>query len=199
METVDARNLACPQPVILTRRAMQKGAPVTTIVDNDVAVANVSRMARSAGWQVQVQPRPDNSYAITLTPAGATVSETAESAQAQAAPVTGPLVVLLASSTVGSGDDTLGEVLMRAFLHTLQEVEPRPDVIICMNSGVRLAVRGSPVVEDLQRLVNGGAELLICGTCLDYFGLKDEVAVGVISNMYTIAETMLGASSVVRV
>ena len=197
MQTVDAKGLACPQPVVLTRRAMEKGEPVLTIVDNDVALANVSRMGRSAGWEVQAETR-EGCYYITLTPpAGSTGRETAPTPVQPAAPA-GPLVVLLTSDVIGQGDDRLGAVLMRAFLHTLQEVKPKPDVIICMNGGVRLAVEGSQVFEDLRALTEGGIELLLCGTCLDFFGLKDKVSVGTISNMYSIAETLLSAGKVVR-
>jgi len=198
MRTVECRGLQCPQPVVLTRRAMQSSEPLLAIVDNDVALANVSRMARSAGWGVQVEQR-DGSHYLTLTPPGSPIAAVAEISQPQPAAGPGPTVVLLASDTIGQGDDTLGRVLTRAFLHTLQEIELRPDTVICMNGGVRLAVADSPVLEDLQALVESGTELLLCGTCLDFFGLKDKVAVGTISNMYTIAELLLGAGKVVRV
>ena len=87
---------------------------------------------------------------------------------------------------------------MRAFMYTFLEVEPRPETIILMNNGVKLAVSDSPVLEDLQTLANEGVEVLICGTCLNYLSLTDKVAVGEISNTYTIAETLLQADSVVR-
>ena len=199
VEVVDARDLACPQPVVLTRRAMQKGRPLTTIVDNEVAVANVSRMARSAGWEAEVDTRPDGTYTIYLRPPGEAVEAGPTSPQPQPSAAVSPVVVFLASETIGSGDETLGGVLMRAFLHTLQELERLPDVVVCMNGGVRLSVHGSPVLEDLKALVDCGTEVLICGTCLDFFGLKEQVAVGTVSNMYTIAETLLGAGRVVRV
>jgi selenium metabolism protein YedF len=80
---------------------------------------------------------------------------------------------------------------------TLGEVEPLPQTIIFFNSGVKLVVEGSPVVEDLQALKAQGIEILACGTCLGHYGLKERVAVGEVSNMYTIAETMLGAGKVV--
>lgn len=197
MQTVDARGLACPQPVMLTRRAMQTSEDVLTIVDNDVAVANVTRMAQSAGWTAEVERRSDGAY-IKLSPPSGTAPQVCPTAQPSAA-ATGPTVVLLAADTVGSGDDKLGGVLMRAFLHTLAEGEAKPDVIICMNAGVRLAVAGSAVVPDLQALVQSGVQLLLCGTCLDFYHLKEQVEVGTISNMYSISEALLGAGKVVRV
>jgi selenium metabolism protein YedF len=91
----------------------------------------------------------------------------------------------------------LGHVLIRGFFHTLGEVEPLPDAIIFFNSGVKLVVEGSPVVDDLQALVAEGVEILACGTCLSYYDLKESIAVGTVSNMYTIAETMLAAGRLV--
>ena len=98
---------------------------------------------------------------------------------------------------MGRGADELGRILMRAWMHTLTEVSPSPDVLIFINAGVRLVVEGSPVLEDLQTLAGRGVRILACGTCLGYFELKDKVAVGTVSNMYTIAETLLGAGKVI--
>jgi selenium metabolism protein YedF len=100
---------------------------------------------------------------------------------------------------MGRGDAELGHILIRGFFHTLGEVEPLPDTIIFFNSGVKLVVEDSPVLEDLQNLCGRGIEILACGTCLGHYDLKDKIAVGEVSNMYTIAETMLGAGKVINV
>jgi len=201
MQVVDARGKPCPQPVVLTRQAMKQGLPFTTIVDNEVSMANVSRMARSAGWHVETDKKEDG-FHLVITPGGldATLMQAAQTRTQSEATATAkePLVLFLASDVIGQGDDTLGQVLMRALISTLQEVEPRPDVIVFMNNGVRLATEGSPVADDLRLLEEAGIELLVCGTCLDFFGLTDKLVVGTISNMYTIAETLLNASNVVR-
>ncbi len=109
----------------------------------------------------------------------------------------GPTVVFFGADTVGRGPEELGGLLVRTFLHTLTEVQPCPEVLVFMNSGVRLVVEGSPVLEDLHTLAGRGVRILACGTCLGYFELKDRLAVGTISNMYTIAETLLGAGKVI--
>ena len=109
----------------------------------------------------------------------------------------GPLVLVAPGETMGRGDDELGGILIRGFFHALGQTEPRPNTVIFFNSGVKLAVEGSPVLEDLRALCDEGIELLACGTCLGHFGLKDKVAVGEVSNMYTIAETLLRAGKVV--
>jgi len=99
---------------------------------------------------------------------------------------------------MGKGDDELGSVLMRSHLHALSEVTPRPDTLIFFNTGVTLATEGSPVLDELKVLVERGAQILLCGTCLGHFDLKGKVAVGEISNMYAITETMMRAGRVVN-
>jgi selenium metabolism protein YedF len=111
---------------------------------------------------------------------------------------TGPLVVILSDNRMGRGDDALGDILIRSFIHTLLQLKPLPATIICYNAGVKLAARDSAVLDDLQQLEKAGADILVCGTCVNYFGLGDQVAVGHISNMYDIAETMAGAARLVR-
>ncbi len=189
---VDARGQACPQPVLMARRALAEAAEVTVVVDNATARENVAGMARSLGHAVRVEEREEGTYlhiAAREAPGPVRV----------AAPAGGPLVVLFAADSMGRGPEELGGILVRSFLHTLTEVEPRPDVLVFVNSGVRLVVEGSPALEDLQSLAERGVQLLACGTCLGYLELKDKVAVGSVSNMYTIAETLLRAGKVVAV
>jgi selenium metabolism protein YedF len=110
----------------------------------------------------------------------------------------GSLVLVVSSEYMGRGEHTeLSGILIRSFFHTLGEVEPTPGVILFFNSGVKLVVDGSPVLEDLQALAGRGVQILACGTCLGYYDLKEKVAVGEVSNMYTIAETMLAAAKTV--
>lgn len=193
-KTVDARGLACPQPVILTRNALKETDVVTTIVDNDTAQHNVTRMAESSGCSVKVEKKEDGIYLhITResTPQG-------EAAAQQETHSTGrPLVLVIPNEFMGRGDDELGHVLIRGFFHALGELESLPDTIIFFNSGVKLTVEGSPVLEDVQSLSQRGVEILSCGTCLVHFDLKEKLAVGEVSNMYTIAETMLNAARMV--
>jgi len=110
----------------------------------------------------------------------------------------GARVVTISSDSMGRGDEELGRVLLRNYLHTLTELEPRPDVLVFFNNGVRLAVLESPAVEDLRTLSHLGVKLLLCGTCVNTFGIKEDIGVGEISNMYAISETMLRAASVIN-
>ena len=107
------------------------------------------------------------------------------------------LVLLIPSETMGRGDERLGQILIRSFCHVLTGITPQPDTIIFLNSGVKLVIGASPVLADLQALAAQGVELLACGTCLGHYDLKDQVAVGEVSNMYTIAETLLRAGKVI--
>jgi len=123
--------------------------------------------------------------------------EASEPEQVSVRAETGPTVLLVASEAFGRGTEELGQLLMRSFLHTLSELSSRPERVILVNSGVKLVIEGSEVVDDLRVLEEQGTEILACGTCLGYYEIKDKVAVGQISNMYEIASTLLGAGKIV--
>lgn len=189
---VDARGLACPQPVVLTKKALDEVDQLTTIVDNATAKENVSRLAKKEGCEVEIEEKTEGTF-LHLT------KTVPKEAALSSAPAAGPTVAVVGADCMGRGSEELGAILVRSLMHTLNEVEPRLDKLIFFNSGVRLTVEGSDVLEDLRTLEQGGAEILVCGTCLDYFQIKDKVAVGQVSNMYTITETLLGAGSTVTI
>ncbi|MEW6034256.1 MAG: sulfurtransferase-like selenium metabolism protein YedF [Chloroflexota bacterium] len=192
---IDARGLACPQPVILTRKAMETESDIVTVVDNVAAQENVSRMARSQGYEVSVEEKEGDFY-LRLTRAGAEVQESA--AEPCGTCDTGT-VLLVTSDTLGRGDAELGRILIRSFFHSLNEVEPRPQKVVLINAGVKLAASGSEVLEDLRALAGKGVSVQACGTCLQFFGLTDALAVGEVTNMYSIVEALLGPGRVVTV
>ena len=198
-ETVDARGLTCPQPVVLTAKAIVGAEQVTVVVDNTVAVENVTRFANSKGFAVEVSSKTDGIY-LDLHREGVLVEPAEETVFACVAPQSagGPLVVLVSSDSLGRGSDELGERLMSAFFHTLLEIPQRPDKVVFMNSGVRLTVEGSRALDDLRELAGQGVEILACGTCLGYFELTEMLAVGQISNMYEIATVLLEAGRIVE-
>ncbi len=204
--TVDARGLACPEPVLLAKRAIAQNEEVTVIVDNEIAVENIRRMAAKAACGFSVTKKEGGIREIALVRTGA-VGQAPADAAVVAAELTcavvpgkeaGPVVVILSDNHMGRGDDVLGDILIRSFIHTLLQLKPLPDAIICYNAGVKLAVKDSAVLDDLQQLAKAGVDILVCGTCVNYFGLGDQVAAGHISNMYDIAETMAGAARLVR-
>jgi selenium metabolism protein YedF len=159
---IDARGLTCPQPVILTKKALAKCSKILVLIDDMVALDNVKKLE------------------------GVISNE-------------GPILLVISSETMGRGEDVLGAVLMKSFLHTLMETTPMPDIMIFFNTGVKLAAQGSVVLEDLDALSKAGVRILVCGTCLNYFGLKDKLQAGTVSNMYDIAQTMFSAGRLVQI
>lgn len=193
---VDCRGLSCPEPVMQTKQALEKIDRVTIIVDNPAARDNVARFGKSQGGIVAIEEKKDGIY---ITIEKGKQGKRRNKAQSSKIPEHGPVVVVIPSDQMGRGEEELGHLLIRSFLHALTEVSSRPDTMIFFNTGVKLTAKGSEVLEDLQALENSGVEILICGTCLDYFSLKDKIAVGQVSNMYIIAETMLSANRLVTV
>ncbi|HOX42742.1 MAG TPA: sulfurtransferase-like selenium metabolism protein YedF [Myxococcota bacterium] len=199
-KTVDARGLSCPQPVVLTLKALDLADEVTTLVDNQAAVENVTRLAHSKGCSVEVSEKEDGIY-LTLKRGGAPAEPAAIGhgvAGSTAEAPAGPLVVFVPSDCFGRGPSELGERLMGAFFHSLLEVRPKPQTIIFMNSGVKLVAQGSRALDDLEALAAQGIDVLACGTCLGYFELTEKLAVGRVSNMYDIATALLEAGKVVE-
>lgn len=187
---IDARGLACPQPVVMTKKALEKSDDLTVIVDNATAEQNVSRLAESHGLEVSVDKKGDGIYLRLTRPAD-------ESLGGKVSLLFEPTVLMLSSNTLGRGDDELGGVLMRTFIHTLGETDLKPHKIIFMNSAVKLVTRGSEVIDDLRALEKENVEILACGTCLGHFGLRDAVEVGRISNMYEITTALIKATKVI--
>ncbi|WP_040683342.1 sulfurtransferase-like selenium metabolism protein YedF [Thermosinus carboxydivorans] len=187
--SVDARGLACPQPVIATKKALDsiEQGIVTTIVDNAVAKENVIKFATANGYGVRVEEK-DGHYYLAITKGQGTQAAGPASSPSPAAAAAGGPVYLLTNAALGHGSSELGDVLMKSFLFTLTEKEPLPRAVLLINSAVRLAVEGSPVLDHLRTLAAKGVTVRACGTCLDYFGLKEKLAVGEVTNMYTIVD-----------
>ncbi|MBI4330857.1 MAG: sulfurtransferase-like selenium metabolism protein YedF [Chloroflexi bacterium] len=194
---IDARGLACPEPVLRTMKAMKEAEQLVTIVDNEAARENVSQLAKNEGWAVETEKRSDGVYLTLEKGPLAGPQETASTGKA--VPGRG-LVVMVASEFLGRGElPQLGGLLMQSFIHSLNGLLTKPETIVFINSGVKLVCRDSQALEDLRQLKETGIELLACGTCLSYFNLMDKVAVGQVSNMLTIADTLLTAERVVTV
>ena len=190
--TIDARGLNCPEPVILTKRAMDadKLARIITIVDNDAAAENVSKLARSQGYELTIEKREGATH-LQMAPG---------QLRTEASPAKETVVaVLVKSNLFGEGDPELGGILMKSFLFSLNELEGKVAHLIFMNSGVKLTTAGSPVLEHLEALEQKGVEVLSCGTCLDFYNVKDKLMAGKVTNMYTAVEILTGADRVLTV
>lgn len=202
-EPVNAKGLACPQPVILTKKALEAHNEITVLVDNTTAVENVKRFGSANGCSVSVVDEANGTFRIELKKQTSDRSENASreyTAYRADTPsnISGPTVFVIAADTMGKGSDELGAVLMRAFIHTAIELEHGPDVMIFYNAGVKLTVEGSDSLGDLKELENRGVKILVCGTCTNYFSITEKVAVGVVSNMYDIASTLSTAGWIVQ-
>ncbi|MDT8903322.1 sulfurtransferase-like selenium metabolism protein YedF [Anaeroselena agilis] len=193
---IDARGLACPQPVIATKKALDAMAEgvVTTFVDNLAAKENVVKFAVASGCGVSVQEQ-DGHYRIRITKGAPAAAQGNSAGEAAVCPA-GETVYLITKDTFGHGSDDLGAILMKSFFFTVRESEPLPKAILFVNGGVRLAVAGSPVLDHLGALAAAGVTVLSCGTCLDFFGLKDQLAVGGVTNMYSILDQLAAGKAV---
>ena len=131
--------------------------------------------------------------------AQSSLSAEEQAQQICAVPARGPVVVAIGSAEMGNGDPKLGKILMKSFLYSLTQLDALPQTVLFFNGGVRMTTEGSESIEDLKALEAQGVEILSCGTCLDFYGLKDKLRVGGITNMYVIAQTMAEASNVVKI
>jgi selenium metabolism protein YedF len=186
----------------MTKKALDENGFETleVLVDGPTAKENVSRFATHAGHAVEAIDGADGSSTIRIrvgkaagTPGGAAPSPAASTTEAQADALCGAsaTTVFISSDKIGSGDDELGSLLMRGFLRTISESGERPARIILMNSGVKLALDESTALSSLRALAAASVEILACGTCLDFYKVKDKLAVGRVSNMLEISGFLL--------
>ena len=202
-ELVDAKGLACPEPVILTKKALDACEEVTVLVDNATALENVKRLASTSGCAVDVIEGSGGIFRIDIRK-GQGSKAACEAPPGWTAPadaplaLPGPTIFVLASGVMGHGDDELGALLMKAFIHTAIDLEHRPDMMIFYNTGVKLAALGSGVVDDLKALEEKGVRILVCGTCVNFFDLGGKIGAGTVSNMYEIAGALSTAGRIVK-
>lgn len=195
---VNAIGDACPIPVIKTKKAMQdmKAEDVLEVlVDNETAVKNVTKYAGSMGAEVTSEMVEEKKYRIEIKGKG-TCEETID--EVEETLVQGDTVVVVASDRMGEGNDELGKVLMKGFLFAVTQLEELPKTMLFYNGGATLTAKGSDSLEDLKALEEQGVEILTCGTCLNYYGLTEELQVGSVTNMYNIVEKMAKAGRIIR-
>ncbi|OPX98093.1 MAG: SirA-like protein [Syntrophorhabdus sp. PtaU1.Bin002] len=191
MKFLDCRGKSCPIPVIETKNFIETEDPteLEVTVDNETSCENVRRFLVSQGFTVTVEGKEDRFAVRGLKKTGETPVVSVKAKR---------VLVFVSGETMGQGSDELGQILMRSFLYTLKELKPMPWRIIFVNSGVKLAVEGSPYIDTLNELAAQGTDIISCGTCLDYFQIKDKVRTGRISNMYEIESSFLEATNVIK-
>lgn len=195
---IDARGLLCPKPVILAKKELDAGeTELTVLVDNAIAVQNLTRLAQANQREIQ-SSETDGGYTVHITGEGKT-GENVMPADIQCAPGAG-YAVFIGKDHVGEGDQTLGYNLMKMFLYTLSESEDIPTSVLFMNGGVKLPAGGEQqVIDSINALIKRGGEVLVCGTCLNFYNLADQLAAGKVSNMYEILSRMQGAGKVITI
>ncbi len=203
--TVNAMGDPCPIPVVKTKKAIAEfqgaAGTVETLVDNEIAVQNLTKMAKVKGYGVSSSKLGEAQYKVAITVSG---EEVAEEQPEKSPEVCIPdarrkgTVVAVTSATMGTGSDELGAALMKAFLYALSQQDELPGTILFYNGGAHLTCEGSASLEDLQNMEAQGVEILTCGTCLNYYGLTDKLQIGGVTNMYDIVERLTKAALVVR-
>ncbi|APX72200.1 sulfurtransferase-like selenium metabolism protein YedF [Companilactobacillus allii] len=195
MEKINALGKVCPTPIIMSRKALKSTDEIVITVDDDMAPQNLKKLADQKGYDYKVDKKDDGTFDVYLKNDPDKVNEEAKSKlndQGES------YVVVINTDVMGHGDDTLGKNLLHMFVYSLTEQDVLPDKILCYNGGVKLLVEGSDYLDDLKALEEAGVEISGCGACLDYYGLKDKLAVGSISNMFEIVQVMTKTNRVVR-
>lgn len=185
--TVDVRGSLCPKPVIETKKVSDANpsAVITTIVDNEVSRDNVEKFGKSRGYGVDIRQDGKDFY-LTMTPNANPVAEICE-------PMSyGNRVILMTKDYLGEGSEELGRNLMKTFWVCMVEADVKPSKIYFINSSVKMVTNDSVHLENIKKLADLGVEIAACGICLDFYGVKEELGVGSITNMYAITDSILG-------
>lgn len=211
---IDARGKQCPLPVIETKKALKEltDGMVEVFVDNEIAVQNLTKMAKQMQLNYSSEKISNDHYAVRIELVDQ-VSNTGEKQNTNAKTeekvetttdqftqdaIEDSSVVVLSSDHMGEGNEELGKALMKGFVYALTELDELPKKIILYNGGAKLSVEGSDSLEDLKLLESQGVEILTCGTCLNFYGISDKLSVGSVTNMYSIAEIMRSASKIIK-
>ncbi|MCF0132575.1 MAG: sulfurtransferase-like selenium metabolism protein YedF [Blautia sp.] len=203
MIQVDAMGDACPIPVVKTQNAIKElnGAGVVeTLVDNDVAVQNLTKLANHNGYGIKSEKVRDGQFKVTITVGeGTDVPDETGSAECLVKPSDKKnIVVVISSNQMGNGSEELGKTLLKGFIYALCQQETLPKTILFYNGGAFVTCEESPALEDLKSLEAQGVEILTCGTCLNFYSLAEKLQVGEVTNMYVIAEKMMQADLIVK-
>ena len=204
---VDAMGDQCPIPVIKTKKALKEITETTLVevhVDNEIAVQNLSKMAKQKNLEYKCEKLEEQHYIIKINAEAEGVSIQQKAPAENDKEICYPdrksnTVVVLSSNQMGNGSEELGQILMKGFIFALTELDELPSTVLLYNSGVKLSTEGSNSIEDLKTLQAQGVEILSCGTCLNYYDLTEKLQVGDVTNMYFILEKMAQADKIYEV
>jgi len=197
MITIDTKGQLCPAPLILAKKGIQEaasGEEIEILTDNDSSFQNLKSYLAELKLQPQLRKEGEVHILTVTRPETLTNARSAESFCSRSS---SDYVVAIKSDAMGIGDDDLGHILMRAFVNSLKEADKLPTAILLYNSGVKIALKDTDTALSLQELEDKGIAIITCGTCVEYFEIKESMAVGMISNMYTITRYLSEAGHVV--
>lgn len=200
---IDCKGMACPLPVVNAKKAaeeLKNGDSLIVLVDNEIAVQNLTRFGEHKGFAVSAEKKAEQEYAVTMNISGETKAQETidENITCEVDTRRKGMLVVLSANTMGTGDPKLGASLMKAFVFALTKQDQLPDTILCYNTGAYLSCEGADTLEDLKLLESEGVTILSCGTCLDFYGIKEKLAVGGVTNMYDIVERMENAVQIIK-
>ena len=202
-KVLNCKGMACPLPVVNTKKAteeMNTGDVLKVTVDNEIAVQNLLRFASHKGYDASSEKLSESEFIITMVIGESTVSAiSVEEEDLTCTPDSRRkgMLVVLSANTMGTGDPKLGTALMKAFVFALTKQDRLPETILCYNTGAYLTCEDADTLDDMKLLESEGVTILTCGTCLDFYGIKDKLAVGGVTNMYDIVERMENARHIV--
>lgn len=203
MVVIDAMGWVCPRPVIEAKKVIAQfpaeGGVVKVLVDNQIACDNLSKFSASKGFGCDVTKLADRQYEVIITVGEGRSQETAPAQAPVAVPSGDGLVVAISQNKMGHGSDELGQILIKGFIYSISQLEVAPKAVVFFNSGVKLTLKDANTLADIQSMVERGTIVRVCGTCADYFQVKDQVAVGEICNMYDIVDAMSSAAKVINI
>ncbi|QSX05197.1 sulfurtransferase-like selenium metabolism protein YedF [Sedimentibacter sp. zth1] len=197
MKIINAEKLNCPQPLILTKNALEEENNIQIIVDNEIASQNIIKFCKKMNFKFNIEEK-ENKFYINITKENNNTKCDVENKTNSKIDINNK-VYFIESDKLGSGSDELGKLLMKGFIYTITQVKPYPEHIIFLNSGVKIACENSDSIDDLNKLIQCGTKIVSCGTCLDYYQLTKKLKVGEISNMYDIVEIISSSNDVITI
>jgi selenium metabolism protein YedF len=203
MRIVDTKGQLCPAPLIAAKKALKEtdeGGSFVLLTDNKTSFENLSRFLKDNKADFKVS-ESEGIWTLTITKSQKDLIKplAAEYCRPEISHFQkGNFVVVISSDKMGEGDDQLGHLLINTFIKALKDLEELPKKIVFYNSGVKLVTTSSPVIEDLRDLEKMGVDLMLCGTCVNFYSLGSIIGAGIVSNMYSIAEVMASSDKIIK-
>lgn len=202
MKELNMMGKACPIPVIETRKILQSPDvnSVCVKVDNQVATNNLTRLANSIDAEITIDLKGENQYEVTIEKRESSNDKLVSNKMGELqldepdAKKADDFAVVIGSDKMGSGEDELGQILIKGFIYSLSQLDVPPSHVVFLNSGAFLTSEGSNTIDDLKVLEEKGTTILTCGTCANYYNITDKLAVGTITDMYGITAVTTNAS-----